>query len=1104
MPDTLNLQALVERWSHARVGERANTHSYLIELCRALDIEPPRPAGSGYEFEYAVRVVNRDGSETTNFLDLYKRDHFALEAKDYEAGTASDLLLRKAFGQVRSYVGHLPDERPPYLLVLDVGKTLLVWDRWSGDYGGFNAAKRIELAKLPDRPDDASLIRDIFENPAIRDPRSKAIAVTKDIAARLAGLATRLEGQGYEQERVARFLMRCVFTMFAEDTTLVPGEPFRRIIEDVALADPDEFVPLAEELWRAMDDGGRFMLKRLLRFNGHFFREAEALPLDREALAFLLAASRADWKHVEPSIFGTLLTRALDPTERHRLGAEFTPREFVERIVRPTVDEPLRERWTAVQAEVLQLRAKAKKKDLSTAEDRLREFHAWLKGLQFLDPACGSGNFLYVTLNLVKQLEFEVIRALEELTGRHEIRLAEVGPWQFHGIEVKPWAREIAELVLWIGFHQFWAAHHDVQPPEPVLQDTGTLECRDAVLEWRDLQHDPDRDRQDPTPRIRSRVTGELVPDPEARLPYFAHLDAQPAPWPEADFIIGNPPFMGQFRQREEFGDGYVDALRAAYPALPDSADYVMYWWHRAAAAVATGRTLRAGLITTQSITQKQNRQVIAAAAEQGARVTWAIADHYWNDGSEDARVRVAMTVIAKEPSDATLVTVDGEANVTGVMHVARLNADLSAHADVPAAAEVGLRANEGLSSPGFKLHGAGFVVQPEEAVTLLQADSALAAVLKPYRNGKDFTTRPRGVYLIDFGVMSDDDARRYPVLYDIVRDRVRPEREANKREAYAKFWWRFGEARRDLRAALESLPRYIVTPETAKHRLFEFLPADVAADNSLIAIASDDAFHLGVLSSKIHAMWALAAGSRLGIDGTPRYNKGPCFEAFPFPDPHAALRAQIAAVAERIDRHRKDALARDPKVGMTSIYNAIDRLRAGTPLSTSERAVHTSAACGSLREMHDELDRLVAEAYGWPESMTTANALTKLVALHDERAGEEGRGHVRWLRPSYQQSHFAVAELAVAPEMELGLQAHVATKSAMKLVWPAAVLNQIALLRSVLVVEPLTAKQLTKRVKGAREDLVAQQLEILTIMGELRRDDAGRYHVAASLRPAA
>ena len=188
----------------------------------------------------------------------------------------------------------------------------------------------------------------------------------------------------------------------------------------------------------------------------------------------------------------------------------------------------------------------------------------------------------------------------------------------------------------------------------------------------------------------------------------------------------------------------------------------------------------------------------------------------------------------------------------------------------------------------------------------------------------------------------------------------------------------------------------------------------------------------------------------------------------------------------------------------MTSIYNAIDRLRAGTPLSTSERAVHTSAACGSLREMHDELDRLVAEAYGWPESMTTANALTKLVALHDERAGEEGRGHVRWLRPSYQQSHFAVAELAVAPEMELGLQAHVATKSAMKLVWPAAVLNQIALLRSVLVVEPLTAKQLTKRVKGAREDLVAQQLEILTIMGELRRDDAGRYHVAASLRPAA
>ncbi|MGI9183158.1 MAG: type IIL restriction-modification enzyme MmeI [Longimicrobiaceae bacterium] len=421
------LRELTTRWATARPGERANAQSYVIGLCQALGVEPPRPAGSGYEFEYPIRVVSRDGTETTNFIDLYKAHHFALEAKDEAEGKSNDLLLRKAFGQLRGYVGHLPHERPPYLLVLDVGRTLLVWDRWNGDYGGFNAARRIDLRTLADRPEDAELLRDIWTDPAARDPRSRAIVVTREIAGRLGQLAVELEREGYEYERVARFIMRCVFTMFAEDVGLLPGEPFRRLLDEAALEDPREFVPLAAELWRAMDWGERFLLKKLLRFNGHFFRDAEALPLSRNALSFLLSAAEADWQHVEPTIFGTLLTRALDPVKRHRLGAEYTPREFVERLVRPTVEQPLRERWTAVQAEVLQLRESGRPKDRKEAEQRLRDFHEWLRSLRFLDPACGSGNFLYVTMHLVKRIELEVIRALEELTGAGGTRLASIG-----------------------------------------------------------------------------------------------------------------------------------------------------------------------------------------------------------------------------------------------------------------------------------------------------------------------------------------------------------------------------------------------------------------------------------------------------------------------------------------------------------------------------------------------------------------------------------------------------------------------------------------------------------------------------------------------------
>jgi hypothetical protein len=1092
------LRALAEHWARIPSRERGNFPPYMTGLCDALGVERPGGAASGYEYELPVKIIDRDGKEATNFIDLFKRDHFLLEAKDKQPGRSDELMLRKAYGQARSYITHLPGTTPPYVMVLDIARTLVVWDRWEGGFGGFGAGKRIDLPTLHERPQDIALLLDIWRQPEARNPRARAQAITEAIAAKLARLAASLEARHFGQERVSRFLMRCVFTMFAEDVRLLPDEPFRRLVGEVALPHPEEFVPAAEELWKAMDAGKRFGLRKLLRFNGHFFKDAEALPLDKDDLGILLQAAEADWSDVEPSIFGTLLTRALDPEERHRLGAEYTPPEFIARVVRPTVEEPLRERWTAVQAEVLQIREGGKAKDRKLAEQKLREFHDYLRALHFLDPACGSGNFLYVTMHMVKRIEVEVLNELAIVTGTRELRFQEVDPSQFYGIEIKPWAREIAELTLWIGFHQFWRrTHGDIQPEEPILRDTGTLENRDAVLLSQGEKRDPSRDRPDPTPCLRHPVTGELVPDPAAKLEYVALIKPEEARWPAADFIIGNPPFMGQASQRDAFGDGYVDALRAAYPEVPDSADLVMYWWYKAAKEVASGRTFRAGLITTQSITQKQNRQVIADAEAKGAKVVWAIADHYWNDGGDDARVRVAMTVIAKDPTSATLVTVDGKASVVGTAKAPRMNADLTIHADVPKAAGVALISNEGISSPGYKLHGAGFVVQREEAARLLERDPGLKAVLKPYRNGNDFMKRPREAYIIDFGLMSEDDARNFPVLYDLVRDRVKPERDANSRAVYAKYWWRFGEARREWRAAAVGLNRYIVTPETAKHRLFEFLPGDVAPDNSLIAIASSSADILGVLSSGIHFIWALAAGSRLGIDGTPRYNKGPCFEAFPFPDATSEQRAKIGALAEKIDAHRKAALARSDKVGMTVMYNVVDRLRAGTALSKAEREVHQLAACGTLRDLHDELDRAVAEAYGWPWPATGPEILDRLVALHDQRVEEERRGKVRWLRPDYQVPRFGKqTEAALGGEgtVEKGEE----SKEVALLPWPGDAIGQITALRALAGAGAITVEEACARFRGGRKEIVARHLETLAILGELHEVGDGHYAAAA------
>lgn len=1087
-PASAALAALAARWSSAKPHERGSAQPYLSELCTALGVTPPGVPGSGYEFEFTIDAITVEGKESKNFIDLWKTGHFALEAKDHEPQRSNDLLLRRAFGQVRNYVAHTPGDPPPYIMVLDVARTLVVWDRWSGSYGGYAAGRRIDLPTLAERPEDVALLRDIWERPASRDPHARAQAVTTELAGRLAQLAASLEGRGHSQERVARFLMRVVFSCFAEDIGLLPNDAFRQTVTEAGLrGTPEQFTEAVTALWRAMDGGGMYGFLRLLRFNGHFFRDAEALPLTREELVLLKEAAQADWSRVEPTIFGTLLVRALDPEERHQLGAEYTPRAHIERLIRPTVEEPIRERWTAVQAEVLQLRESARPRDRTAAAGKIASFHDWLRSLLVLDPACGSGNFLYVTMHAMKRIELEVLRELDAVVGQGALRLEEIGPWQFYGIEKKAWAREIAELVLWIGFHQFWREHHHVQPDEPILRDTGTLDWRDAVLTWQRTREDPARDTYDPTPRLVHPVTGRLVPDPDARRPYIVFEGAGPAAWPAADFIVGNPPYIGAKRMREALTDGYVDALRAAYPSIADSADYVAFWWHKAAAAVASGQTIRAGLITTNSITQVHQRAIITEAREHGAVVVWAVPDHPWVDDADGAAVRVALTVVAQPTGSATYVEVDDAGQVTRTLRVPALNDDLTPHADVASATDDPLLSNAGIASMGFALHGHGFIVPGDEARPLLAADPALAAALRPFAAGRDLTQRPRDLYVIDFGYLSEDAARAWPVLYDRVADRVKPERLANRRETLRRHWWRFGWPRRELRDALTGLPRYIVTTETAKHRFFTFLSATVAPDHSLVCIASADPFVLGVLSSSIHAVWALAAGSTL--EDRPRYTKTACFDPFPFPVPPPALREQIGELATAIVAHRARAVATHPAATPTALYNVVAKLREGTPLTMAERALHEATACGTLRDMHDRLDAAVAAAYGWSWPESPAVVLERLVALHAERRREEATGQVRWLRPDYQPGR-AGAIAAGDAEAAAVLEA----SAVEPLEWPTNAAGQIMLVQRLVAEGPLTVEEAMARVPRARREMLLRHLETLVLLGEVQRTGDSTY----------
>jgi hypothetical protein len=409
------------------------------------------------------------------------------------------------------------------------------------------------------------------------------------------------------------------------------------------------------------------------------------------------------------------------------------------------------------------------------------------------------------------------------------------------------------------------------------------------------------------------------------------------------------------------------------------------------------------------------SRRVVAKhlTAKDPVSLLLAIPDHPWTKATDKAAaVRIAMTVAAAGRVDGVLRQVTREAKldtdqpeVEFDVKFGRINADLSLGADVTSAKE--LNANAGLSSPGVKLHGAGFIVTPAEAQVLgLGRRAGLERHIRPYRNGRDLSARPRNVMVIDlFGLEAEDVRKRFPEVYQHVLRTVKPERDRNNRATYRDNWWTFGEPRRELRPALAGLPRYIATVETAKHRVFQFLDQAILPDNRLVLVGSADAFHMGVLTSYVHIVWALSAGGTL--EDRPIYTKSACFDPFPFPVCSDDLKARIRAVAEELDAHRKARQAEHPRLTLTQMYNVLEKLRAREPLDAEEERINRDGLVLILKELHERLDALVLEAYGWTDQPGEAAILERLVRLNAERKAEEARGLVRWLRPDYQIPRF-------------------------------------------------------------------------------------------------
>lgn len=941
-------EAFVEKWKRSRLKEEAAAQSHFNDLCDLLDVPRPTtadPDGTWYTFEKQVQKV----AGGKGFADVWRRDAFAWEYK----GRGKN--LKDAYVQLLAYREDLGN--PPLLIVSDTER-IEIHTNFTG------TQKNIEVFRLDDLLDGKkrARLRDAWILPAVFDPSAVRADVTQAVVDDLLVVADALKAQMdpggqplHAPDAVAHFLVRVVFTFFAQSAGLLPRSSFTQLL-DAALDHPDDFQPMATQLFDMMALGGVSIVGRVPHFNGSVFDRGPVPVLTLGAVQVLRNAARRDWTALEPSMFGTLFERVIVTEKRAQLGAFYTSPSDILDVVLPVIIEPLRREWTAIRAQLTPFLEEQSHKEppetglfterrqdsdlTSGASAVLEAFRARLAAVTVLDPAMGSGNFLYVTMRALLDLENEV-RAVQQLV-QPELRTEPlVHPRQFLGLEINEYAHEIASMVLWIGYLQWLREHGEPLAHEPVLERLPGLERRNAVID---------------------------------------ELTGAPAAWPDAEFIVGNPPFLGEKRQRDTLPAGEVDRLRAAYAGrVPGTADLVAYWFERAREQVETGRTRRVGLIATKSIRQPGNREVLRRIKETG--------DHFlaWPNRSwtqDGASVRVS--IVGFDDGSEQRKTVRHFEDEHGpretwqmvVQDVEVIHEDLSAGADLTSAERLG--ENLGQAFQGVKLVGP-FDLTGEEAGELLLLPNPTgrdnADVVKLFVNGDDMTGVSSGRWVIDFGLMSREDAAQYQVPFSLVETKVQPLRANNNRKAYRDRWWQFAENRPAMRRALAPLARCLVTSEVAKHRTFVWLDTGVVPAGSLVVIATDDDFMFGVLNSTAHTFWAQRTGQRMGVANDLRYTPTTCFDTFPFPRPSAAQREAVTAAARHLASVRSHLKGR--RLTLTAMYNAL-------------AADHLPIEIQALDAAHSALDAAVAASYGWSEPLETEAFLIKLLDLNLERSDQK------------------------------------------------------------------------------------------------------------------
>ncbi|MDP3848898.1 MAG: N-6 DNA methylase, partial [Luteolibacter sp.] len=794
----------------------------------------------------------------------------------------------------------------------------------------FDPVEKIALADLPHRAEALAFLLPKPRKPLFNNNR---VEVTREAAADLAALFRALVKRGEDRDRAQRFILQILVTLVSEDMNLLPRQILARLVAECREKGENSY-DLIGGLFRQMNNpvparGGRFL--DVPYFNGGLFSDIDPIELEAAELDLLATAADRKWDLVKPEIFGTLFQSSMDADERHAFGAHFTSEFDIRKVVGPTIVRPWREKMAVAWDKV----------------GKLKEVLRDLRLFRVLDPACGSGNFLYVAYRELKRLEREILVRLSEISKGEPLETA-VSIHQFFGLDIQPFAVELAKVTLMLA-------------KEQEVRETAKLQEIEGLLV---LENPLPLDNLDKN---------------------ILCSDALFTEWPKAEAIIGNPPYLGSRYIAQELGYEYAKRVQDRFPDTPKMADFCTHWFRLAHDALPENG--RAGLVATNTVRQNETREAsLDYVVNHSGTITDAVSTQVW---SGDAAVHVSIVnwIKGDESATKTLTTQQGDrvSDPWKIEQVSEIRTNLATTTDLGVAAKLDANKKSRMVFVGQYPFHEGFMITPDEASKWLAEEPTLSGCLRPYMIGRDLVEHGKPTrWIIDFGQNDIFHAMSFPRAFERVKTLVMPDVLAHAEEEkqktgktttrwtrVAERWWQFRDYQPGTIRAVRSVPRYIACSRVTKRPIFEFVDNGINPDNTVVVFPMADDYSFGIIQSMIHFEWFKARCSTLG--GTFRYTSDTVFDSFPWPQ--SPTRSQIEAVAkEAVNlRHLRREIMTKMTWSLRDLYRTLEQ--------------HGS---NPIRDAQARLDAAVRAAYGMPKE---ADILAFLLDLNQTCAAKEAAG---------------------------------------------------------------------------------------------------------------